>query len=585
VDRERKEIESAVLVDVGSVATTVGLVDVVDGQHRLVARGRAPTSAEPPQADVVVGIREALAQIERLTGRRLLNESGRLLTPERRDGSGVDTGAVTCSSGAPLRVAVSGLSTDYSLQSALRAARSTYVEVVSTLVTDGENGAGAPGLSVESVVKQILGTTPEAILMAGGIDGGPVEPLVAMARAIVLASSMMPEPALPTVIFAGNTQARQAVADVLSKELPFKVVENVRPFRDTEQLEEAADTLGQIYRDRRIARLPGMGELRTWGHGAVLSTAEAFSWALSFLATQEDTATLGVDVGSASLCVAGQRNGTRTLQVDMGAGTRFALDHLVGRVGLDRIARWVPVEITLDELANVLANFTLFPLVQACSERQFWAEQAVTREALRLAVELAGSSAGGPMGDHRWAMVDYLVVSGARLLEVARPALTALAVLDGVQPVGIARLLVDRFQLLAPAIALGQTNPTAAAHIVAGDILTDVGTIVAPAGQTKAGKTALQIDLTYPDGSAFRMDVEFGSLEVVPIGPDKQLELDIRPAKGLDLGLGRGKRVRATVKGGSVGLIIDARGRPLQLPAGDEERRTKLTEWQKNVGA
>jgi len=585
VDLQRKEIESAVLVDVGSVATTVGLVDVVDGQHRLVARGRAPTTAEPPQADVAVGIREALAQIERLTGRRLLNESGRLLTPERRDGSGVDTGAVTCSSGAPLRVAVSGLSTDYSLQSALRAARSTYVEVVSTLVTEGENGVGTLGLSDESVVKEILGTTPEAILMAGGIDGGPVEPLIAVARAIALAASMMPEPALPTVIFAGNTGARQAVADVLSKELPFKVVENVRPSRDTEQLEQAADTLAQIYRDRRIGRLPGMGELRTWGQGAVLSTAEAFSWALSFLATQEDTAALGVDLGSASLCVAGHRNGTRTLHVDMQASTRFALDQLVDRIGLDRIARWVPIEMTLGDLANVLANLTLYPLVQACTERQFWVEQAVAREALRLAVNGAGGGAAGPTGDPGRLMVDYLVVSGARLLEVPRLSLTALVALDGLQPVGITRLLSDRFQLLAPAIALGQTNPTAAAHLVTQDILADVGTIVAPAGQGKPGKTALQIDLTYPDGSAFRMDVEFGSLEVVPLGADQQIELDIRPAKGLDLGPGRGKRVQTTVRGGSVGLIIDARGRPLVLPANDEERRTRLAEWQKNVGA
>ena len=38
------------------------------------------------------------------------------------------------------------------------------------------------------------------------------------------------------------------------------------------------------------------------------------------------------------------------------------------------------------------------------------------------------------------------------------------------------------------------------------------------------------------------------------------------PARGFDLGAGNGKKVTHEVRGGTVGLIIDGRGRPLGLP-------------------
>ncbi len=587
VDEGRRITESAIIADIGSVATTVGLIDVVDGRHRLVARGRAPTTTEPPHADAAVGLREALVQIEHLTGRRLLGDGGQLLTPERREGPGVDTAAMTCSSGGPLRLAISGLAADLSLRSARRVAQTTYSEVVTTLGAESQSGTSGHDHHVEDWVKRLSQSKPEAILMTGGMDGGPVAPLVDMAHNIALAASVIPEPAQPTVIFAGNETARQAVADVLSKELAFKVVDNIRPSWNVERLNQAADAVAQLYRERRIARLPGMGEIRAWSSSPILSTAEAFAWAICFLAEQESTAALGIDLGSANLCLGGLVNGTLLRRVDMKSGTRFGLDYLIARSGLPQIARWLPIPMAPAEMANHLANLSLRPLVQAQTEAQFWAEQAAVRETLRLAIAESGDLLGLSPQVGPWLMVDYLVISGTRLTHAPKPTQVALAVLDGVQPVGITHLMTDRFQLLAPLVSLAQTTPAAAAHVLTNDALASVGTIVAPAGQMRTGRTALRCDLTYPDSSAFRLEVPFGSLEVIPLDADQQLQIDIRPSGGLDLGLGRGKRVQTKVRGGSVGLIIDARGRPLRLPDDgyDEERRARLSEWRKNVGA
>jgi hypothetical protein len=48
------------------------------------------------------------------------------------------------------------------------------------------------------------------------------------------------------------------------------------------------------------------------------------------------------------------------------------------------------------------------------------------------------------------------------------------------------------------------------------------------------------------------------------------------------MGAGRGKAVEASVRGGVVGLIVDARGRrPFELPKDPARRIAKLRAWNK----
>lgn len=62
-------------------------------------------------------------------------------------------------------------------------------------------------------------------------------------------------------------------------------------------------------------------------------------------------------------------------------------------------------------------------------------------------------------------------------------------------------------------------------------------------------------------------------------GDPEAAEIVVTPARGFDVGEGKGKEVRRTVQGGVAGVIIDTRGRPLQLPGDDNARLTKLREW------
>ena len=83
---EPTSVRSALVVDCGSVFTRVGLLDRVDGHHRLLAISTLPTSSAPPHADVMQTICAAIKEVEQLCARVLMRDgqvSGLLDTMER----------------------------------------------------------------------------------------------------------------------------------------------------------------------------------------------------------------------------------------------------------------------------------------------------------------------------------------------------------------------------------------------------------------------------------------------------------------------------------------------------------------------
>jgi len=61
--------------------------------------------------------------------------------------------------------------------------------------------------------------------------------------------------------------------------------------------------------------------------------------------------------------------------------------------------------------------------------------------------------------------------------------------------------------------------------------------------------------------------------------------LEIRPARHFDIGLGQpGRGALAEVEGGILGIIIDARGRPLRLPKDETQRQAHIRQWLEELG-
>jgi len=76
-----------------------------------------------------------------------------------------------------------------------------------------------------------------------------------------------------------------------------------------------------------------------------------------------------------------------------------------------------------------------------------------------------------------------------------------------------------------------------------------------------------------------RKEAKGGEVKRFKLGEKQMANVRISPARHFDVGEGDGKEVTTKVEGGTVGVILDGRGRLLRLPDGKGGRGGKLIEW------
>jgi hypothetical protein len=126
---------------------------------------------------------------------------------------------------------------------------------------------------------------------------------------------------------------------------------------------------------------------------------------------------------------------------------------------------------------------------------------------------------------------------------------------------------------------LSTVHPRAATEVFRKDCLIRLGSCIAPVGLAKEGSECVRVKITRKSGEVIERKVAFGEVEKIELPEGEQADAVITPDRAFDMGEGKGKAVERRITGGVVGVIIDARGRPLPMPAEERERVAKLTRW------
>jgi hypothetical protein len=593
------DFRAVLTADCGIEYTRVTLVDVVgENEYRLVAQSELPTTAEPPLSDVTLAIQQGIAELERSTGRQLL-EGGQLRIPQGRDGQGVDAFVATCSAGGGLPVLVLAVTADITAQSAKRAVEGTYavpfrVVTMEEILKNPPLGGEAAAVEQAPWWKVVEALHPGGVLLVGGVDGGNVAPLRTLARSLAealppRATSIEQEVAgtsLP-VIYAGNRRAQEIVRHDLVSRAALHVVDNVRPTMRHEQLLPARQEIARLYDEQVLQRVAGYEALAALAQSPVQLPYMGVQLATRFVAVHHRRQVLTMDLGSGATTVV-WAEGEQCVRVVLGS---FGLGYGVGRVlaqrGVERIRRWLPFPAADEETRDWVLNRALRPHTMPTTVRDFLLQQAVAREALVTAVE--------ELQEQVPASYEMVVATGGGLARAPRLTQTVLMLLDALQPTGehssgLIDLYLDRYRLIPSVGALATLNPDAAACVLMKDALSLLGPCLVPLGRPRKGAPALRLELQFPNEIRQEVEVCWGGVAIVPFQWGEEAHLTVRPARGVRLGLGRSGESQSTkggdmIRGGSVGLIVDARGRPLGLPAEDERRMALLREWMEQCGA
>jgi hypothetical protein len=426
---------------------------------------------------------------------------------------------------------------------------------------------------------------PQAVLIVGLADGpgGPAALQEACQLLVRSARERAAQGAVPapyTVIYAGASQYVEAVRRMLQG------VANVTPFDplvSQAQLGQISISLAALHEREVIQKLPGYQRLRSWSKSVPVASATSLNSLVRFLAQHYSMNVAAVDIGGATTTVmlAGEQ-GEFIPNVNCGIGIGPAIGSLYQQVQLRRITRWLPFSVSDEQIRQFVLNCMDHPHELPSNVWEIQVTHAFAREAITLAFETARSTSG------EWPNIDLILATGGVLAHAPKYGQIALILLDALQPRGIASLLLDRTMLVSQLGAVATVAPIAAVQVNENDAVSyRLGTCVIPFGNLQPGQVAVTVGLEYSNGKQITVDVIAGSIEVIPLGVNEQALLTLFPAPMVDVGLGPGERARAAeeIDGGLVGLIIDARGRPLNLPSNDEERQARLMQWAQALGA
>jgi uncharacterized protein (TIGR01319 family) len=582
--------------DCGSTTTKAILIEKVDGVYRQTFRGEAPTTVEEPVADVTVGVINSATEVGELAGRRLVDENGELIRPARGK-EGCDIYISTSSAGGGLQMMVAGIVREMTAASAKRAALGAGAIVMDVISANDQR------LPHEQI-QRIRDLRPDMILVSGGTDGGNTAKVVEIAERIAPAR---PQPRFGKnfrmpLIYAGNQSATDLVRDALGDSVELFVVPNLRPVLERENLGPARDRIHDLFLEHVMAHAPGYDKLIRWADAPIMPTPGAVGDILQMIARKEGINAVGVDIGGATTDVFSVFSGTFNRTVSANLGMSYSISNVCAETGMANILRWVHVDMDERTLRNRVKNKMIRPTTIPQTLEALIFEQAVSREALRLAYaqhkEFATTLKGvqqqrtvGDLFSQQGAgqsivdnmALDLLVASGGVLSHAPRMAQTAAMLIDAFEPEGITTLAKDSIFMMPHLGVLAQVLPQAALEVFERDCLVYLGTCVAPKGTAAPGKKCFSYRLS-GSGLNEQGEIAVAEMRCIPLAVGQTATISVEPARGFDCGAGPGKSIEKEIRGGSVGVILDARGRPLQLPEDESQRRTLLKNWVTTLG-
>jgi len=147
-------------------------------------------------------------------------------------------------------------------------------------------------------------------------------------------------------------------------------------------------------------------------------------------------------------------------------------------------------------------------------------------------------------------------------------------------------MVLDRHHLLPLLGKLGEAEPVLPVHVLSSPAFENLGTVISVVASAPRGRSLLVVHVETESGKTFSAEIQQGTLKRLEIPHGETGVLDLVPHRRVDIGFGgQGQGGRLKVVGGALGVVIDARGRPLRLPEKVDMRIELIQQWRRMLGA
>lgn len=571
--KETFEANSVLGIDIGSNNTRAILFDVVEDSYHFIASGIAPSSHGEPYFDIGQGVFESILRLQETTGRMLLDNDGNLLIPSRVGGEGVDRFVVTISCSSFLKIVTFGLLNDVSLSAVNKLAYSIYGKVVESI---GINDRRPQSVQLDAV----LAAEPDLILFAGGTDDGASRSILRMSSLIANILEIMHPARRPRILYCGNAKLGKRISDGFSRLTQVKVTRNIHPTIDDEVLEPALKDLDEMVLDMQQKKLGGLDRMAPLCSTPPIHSNQGFHDVIRFLGRQYDPAkgVLAIDIGGTHSVAAYANHNFSTLHT-LGYGLGTGISSIAEKSEIKNLMMWLDGSRSEEEVMDYLWQRSLYPNSIASNQSDLDLELAATRHILRLIMN--DLDLRGALPSNRF---EPILISGSALNRTITPEQSLLVILDGVQPLGICPLILDKHGMLALLGAAGRLDPLLPVQVLESTAFTNLATVINAVSSAKPGSVIMQARLVYANGSYLDAEIKQGSIISLPLASGEAGELQLKMLRRTVIEEVNIFNEPFMVRGGVCGVVIDARERPLRLPENAEKRRELFHNWKFMLG-
>ena len=560
---------SILAIDIGSTNTRAFLFDVVEETYHLVASGTTRSTYDPPLSDINIGILNCVHQLEEITGRLLRSQKNTLNVPSQAGSEGVDRFYISHSFGPFLKIATFGLSSDVSLKSINKLAATTYGTVVESIGIDDRR-------TINEQIDAVVRTQPELIFFAGGTDNGSSRAVKKMSNLIASILQLLPQDQRPMVVFSGNQSMTKSIKDQLSQYTRVATTTNIRPQMDDEKLIEVTNELADIITGLRGDQYAGVKKITPQCSDSPCPSAIGIGRITQFLSEVGDPekGILAIDLGSGSTTIASACSGDLNLNVyPMGMGLTFS--KFIESTPFEQIARWFPAGIHPEVARDHLWQKTAFPLSIPETMEGLIVEQAAVRQLLNSL--MVGLKEKGTLVSNGY---DTILCSGTTLTQMGTPDQLLMMLIDGLQPVGLSTLVLDQHSLLPALGAAARISPLMPVQLLESSAFTNLATVVSVKSDAKPGTTIMRARIQLSGEREVRsVTIKQGTLTRIPMKPGMKAAMQLTATRQSNIEASGLTDSAFRVNGGICGLVIDARGRPIKLPADQAKREHELQSW------
>ncbi len=572
------EIESVLAIDVGTVHTRAYLFEMTDDKFRFIAQGITRTTAEGSNRDIGEGILLAIKNLESITERVIIGPEGRFVIPSLPTGAGVDSLVATLSVGPAAKTICAGLLAEVSLESAEHLAKTSYTRISDRLfITDSRK--------IDSQIDSILKIMPDVVILAGGSENGATRSIQKMLETIGITCSILPQEKRPEVLFAGNSALKENVKATIEASTPVIYTSNIRPTPETERMDPAQLSLSEIVTRVKFRHISGAYELNQMVGDRLMLTSASFGRMIRFLGKVYNSqgGVLGIDFGSSNTTIAIGKAGRLTMQVVQCGTERDSMLEAMYKIKPQDLQMWINYSLSDEYIQEYLMNKAIYPASIPTTNEDLAVEYALARYRLKNALISTGQKY--PQMNLLYkeglnAGFEPVIVSGTTLSGSPSLAHSLLMILDGLQPVGVTTIVLDNNNLLPVLGACGQLVPALPVEVLESGAMQNLCTVISPVSNRKNGTTILYAHLVLDTKEEVDLEVQQGNLTVLPLPQGQTAKMYLEPANNADLGLGSpGKGGSYRITAGAMGLVFDARGRPIHTPLDPLERQETLNRW------